>query len=204
MQGRRIRAVLFDLGNVLIPFSHDRMVKQVAACLGLDEAEIRAMLMEGGLLRAYEQGQISTEEMYRLITKGAPRVPALEALSRAASDIFWPNPQMEEVASSLVKKGLPVAIVSNTCPIHIAWIERRFPFFNEIPYKVLSYEVGVSKPALAIYETALQVVGTQPGEAVFFDDRPENVEGAMALGIRAYLYESPAQVVRVLSEHGVL
>ncbi len=202
--GPATRAVLFDLGNVLVSFSHDLMVRQVAACLGVSETEVRALFMEGGLLAAYERGRTTTEEMYEQIIQIARRRPSLEELIEAASNIFWPNPEMETIVTELLQRGVPLAVVSNTCPIHIDWITARYPFFRDIPHKVLSYEVGAAKPDRRMYERALSLVGTRPEETLFFDDTPANVIGAARLGIRAHRFESPAQARRILRQLGLL
>jgi putative hydrolase of the HAD superfamily len=48
--------------------------------------------------------------------------------------------------------------------------------------------VGHVKPEPAFYQLALERAGCAPHEAAFFDDLPEFVEAANALGIRGHLF----------------
>ena len=50
---------------------------------------------------------------------------------------------------------------------------------------IASCEIGAIKPAHQMYEAILALLGVAPGEAVFVDDLPANLEAARALGMRA-------------------
>ena len=52
-----------------------------------------------------------------------------------------------------------------------------------------SYEVGLRKPDPKIFKLTLERLAVPPSAAIFIDDRPDNVEGAKALGMQAILYE---------------
>ena len=68
---------------------------------------------------------------------------------------------------------------------------------------VLSYEVGARKPLLEIYKIAAEVAGVEPAKIFFVDDREDNVEGAIAAGFDAHVFQSPRQVQQLLIERGV-
>ena len=55
-----IRAVFFDMGNVLIHFSHARMCRQIAAVSGVDQDRVQEILFAGGLELSYESGELTT------------------------------------------------------------------------------------------------------------------------------------------------
>jgi putative hydrolase of the HAD superfamily len=72
---------------------------------------------------------------------------------------------------------------------------------------VTSAEVGVAKPGRAIFDSALRLAGTQPGDAVHVGDSLENdVAGARAAGIRPVLVARDGaapggvEAVRLLTE----
>ena len=56
---------------------------------------------------------------------------------------------------------------------------------------IASCEIGAIKPAHQMYEAALKALGAAPGEVVFVDDLPANLEAARALGMRAVRMERP-------------
>ncbi len=49
----------------------------------------------------------------------------------------------------------------------------------------MSSRLGLVKPDPAIFEHALAVLDAKPDEVTFVDDRPENVEAAARVGLRA-------------------
>jgi hypothetical protein len=60
------------------------------------------------------------------------------------------------------------------------------PFEAWFDAVVVSCEVGIVKPNPMIYQTCLSRLGGQPNDALFVDDRPENIEAAARLGIRTF------------------
>lgn len=56
---------------------------------------------------------------------------------------------------------------------------------------VASCEIGAIKPAHQMYEAMLKELDVAPGEAVFVDDLPANLEAARSLGMRAIRMERP-------------
>ena len=199
------RAVLFDLGNVLVQFSHTRMVRQVASCLGCSDEALKGLFFRDGLLWQYERGLIDTEALHRELCAWAGRQVPLDQLVRAASDIFWPNPPMESLALELLARDVPIVVVSNTCPIHVAWIEEHFPFFRKLARRVLSFEVGAAKPERTMFEAALRRLGDpSPSEVLYFDDTVEHVEAARKLGIQAHRYTDPEGARAIIRRAGLL
>jgi HAD superfamily hydrolase (TIGR01509 family) len=63
--------------------------------------------------------------------------------------------------------------------------------------------VGSLKPDSRIYEEAIRVSGKAPEALFFTDDREENIEAALQLGIRAHLFRSLSGLVQALREQGV-
>ncbi len=79
-----------------------------------------------------------------------------------------------------------------SCPIclcpFVKLCGRNPNFLGYFDHVTFSCEIGVLKPEPEIYEHALRGLGVAPAEAVFLDDRPENVEGARHLGLHAELF----------------
>ena len=84
------------------------------------------------------------------------------------------EPGMVEVLARARAAGLRTAVVSNTdattCPY-------------AVDAAVLSGEAGVRKPQIAAYLLAAHRLGVDPGECVFVDDAPGNVQAAVAVGM---------------------
>ncbi|MDQ1429140.1 MAG: putative hydrolase of the superfamily, partial [Acidimicrobiaceae bacterium] len=63
--------------------------------------------------------------------------------------------------------------------------------------RIFSCRLRAVKPEPAAFTAALAVLGCEPGEVVFFDDRQANVAAAAELGLRATLFTDPAQIDEV-------
>jgi putative hydrolase of the HAD superfamily len=81
-----------------------------------------------------------------------------------------------------------LVLLSNTNALHVAWLRPRLPLLQRFDAVLMSCEVGMVKPDPAFFQLALQRAGCAPGEAAFFDDLPEFVEAANALGIQGRLF----------------
>jgi len=198
-----IRALIFDMGNVLVYFSHERMCRQIGELVGRGGEDVRRDLMESGLFARYETGQITTAAVHAQTERifGMTIDPA--ALERAASDIFWRNESIEPVIDALAKLGLPLVLLSNTCDAHIRWIDGRFPVLRHFPRRVLSFEVGAAKPDPAIFAAAARVAGVPPADCFFTDDTPGHVAAARQLGFGAVVYRDTPQLVAELRSRAV-
>jgi putative hydrolase of the HAD superfamily len=198
-----IHALLFDMGNVLIHFSHERMYQQIGQLVGRGAVEVRHACEQAKWLARCDVRPVSDEEMASEVESlfGVKLDPA--ALWHALSDIFWPNRSIEPIVMRLASLGLPMVMVSNTCSAHIRWVTGRFSVLEFFPHKVLSYEVGASKPSSVIFAAASRAAGCSPAECLFIDDTAINVDAARQLGFDAVRYENSDMLVRSLQERGM-
>lgn len=92
-------------------------------------------------------------------------------------------------------RGLRVVIVTNTLSRgdEEVWDDwRRFGLDDAIDGVVSSHTVGWQKPHRRIFERALEIAGTAPGETVMVGDRLDtDIVGAKRLGMRAVLRRVP-------------
>ena len=98
---------------------------------------------------------------------------------------------------------MPAGALSNTDPIHVAHFEANYGFVRHFHSRVYSCRVGTSKPAAMIFHHALREVGAMPDEAVFVDDMHENVMAAASLGINAFHFTSPDDLLAEFSRLGL-
>jgi len=79
----------------------------------------------------------------------------------------------------------------------------RFSLRKYFQFFICSGYVHEMKPALEIYRTAFEVGGDLPGEALFIDDKSENVQAANEAGFIALQFLSPALLEEQLRSHGI-
>jgi putative hydrolase of the HAD superfamily len=90
--------------------------------------------------------------------------------------------------------GFRTAVLSNLPHDLGEHMRAHMSLLKEFDHHTFSYELRAAKPEPAIYEHCVKGLGVPASETVFIDDRPENVEGARAYGLRAILFESPRQL----------
>jgi FMN phosphatase YigB (HAD superfamily) len=198
-----IEALLFDLGKVIVDFDFERGMRQFAAKTPLSREEFERVIWDKAWIRRYERGEISTEEYHRHLCENGKLGMAIEEFREAWSGVFLPELILPELLLMNLKQRYPLILVSNTNEAHAAFIAKQYTVFDHFGHRILSHEVGSLKPDSGIYEEAIRVSGKAPEALFFTDDREENIEAALQLGIRAHLFRSVSGLVDALGEHGV-
>lgn len=127
-----------------------------------------------------------------------------DALTDMRAD-FWnaycggPNTPLLDFARSLTGK-VGLAILSNSSDGSRREEERRFRFSTTFDPICYSHEVGANKPDPRAFLAALTAMETTPGEVVSIDNREDNVEAAVNMGMQGVLHRNNAQT---LAEIGV-
>lgn len=210
-----IQMIYFDLGNVLVSFSHERMCQQMASVAGVPLDVVRTAVFGGDEGHAaqvrYETGDIDTDGYFEYFCRATRTQPDRGELERAFCDIFVPIDATLRLAQRLAAAGHRLGILSNTNSLQWRWCtDGRYPLLARAGQAgavfgsaVLSFEVHAMKPDRAIYEIAAERAGASPCEVFFVDDRVENVVGAKAAGIDAVLFTDAEQLAADLRQRGV-
>ena len=198
-----MRTLIFDLGNVLVYFSHERMFRQIGDLVHRSGDEVQRLLMDSDLLARYECGAITTHDLHQTIEQILQQPIHFESLVLAASDIFWRNQSIEPVIDRLAAQGYPLVLLSNTCKSHVQWLDGRVPVLRHFRRRVLSFEVGARKPEPVIFEAAACVAGVPPKNCFFTDDTPGHVEAARQFDFDAVAYRDTSELVAELGFRGI-
>ncbi len=181
-----IRAIIFDIGNVLLKFDFNIAIRKLAPlCNVTPNQKLLAPIEE--IKTAYESGQIGREEFLDKAIALLGYRGSRESFVAAWEDIFEENTPMIELVEQLHER-YPLYLLSNTSDIHMDYILGKYPAFQRFRDAVYSYKVKCFKPDRAIYEVAIRQFGINPAETVFIDDLPANVESARTLGFHAIAY----------------
>ena len=198
-----IRTVIFDMGNVLINFSHEKACKQIAALAGRPADDVFKVLFASGLEMQYEAGQISRATLLQELDAGLGCKLDAGKVIAAACDIFWAKPDMEILAAGIKKSGYRMVLLSNVNEDHFDYIKSHYEFPKLFDDLVLSYQVGACKPDERIYQHAITVARCAAHECVFIDDVQENIDAAHHQGMRGITYKGTAELIKSLDSLGV-
>jgi putative hydrolase of the HAD superfamily len=90
--------------------------------------------------------------------------------------------------------GVKTAILSNMGEAVRRAIEQKCAWVHALDVRVWSHDLHCTKPDPQIYDAVLAELGINPGQALFLDDREENVEAARRCGINALVYSGMEQL----------
>lgn len=197
------KAIVFDLGNVLVMISQSRIFEYWSRVTGQRFEDIMAIknrIGDGEEIRL-EIGQITPAEFRRNVTAKIGLQISDSEFDQGWNNIFVGiNSGIERVLMQL-KPNYRLIGLSNTNSIHVAKWEREYPqlleYFEKFFY---SHQIGHRKPEPKAFQIILEFLKLPPSAIVFIDDNPMNVEGARRLGITGILMQSVAQLVRDLNE----
>ena len=178
-----IRSVVFDMGRVLVHFSHDRMFEAMGQICGSTGQQIRDWLWDSGLQQRFERGELDAQAGREELERRAGCAIDQDALMHAASDIFTLNEPLLPLIDRLKEAGYRLVVLYNTCPPHVEWITRHRDVLERFDACVFSFEVPAMKPEPEIYRVAVAESGCEAEECFFVDDLAENVEAARREGM---------------------
>lgn len=197
-----MKALIFDIGNVLLRFDFGLALRKLADH-STPAAEAIVELIEP-VKAAYEGGRMTRAD-FQAEVRAIIRFSGTDADFIAAwEDIFTENTPMVALVRQLHGR-LPLYLLSNTSDIHVDFIFRQFPFFKLFDDAVYSYLVRASKPEPEIYEIARRQFNVTPEETLFIDDLLPNIQAAREAGFHAHHYhhDRHAEFLLELKELGV-
>lgn len=183
-----IKTCFFDMGNVLVYFSHEKMCQNIAELCGWSHAQTKTFLLDEGRQWKIERGEITEEEFHEEFCRATGRRLEFDKLRHAAANIFWLNESIIPVLQELKSAGKRLVLLSNTSITHLQFIERNFNVLELMDDRVTSFEAGALKPDSKIFEVALSKAECEPEECFYTDDIDAYIQKAATYGINARLY----------------
>ena len=200
--------LLFDLGNVIVRVSHAEM----ARALGEGAGDTRfhdphftvtvAFDDTTGLTVAYDEGRLSTSAFYQAVTERLQLSIDEKEFARRWNSGFHENHAVSSLISRLHRQ-YRLFLLSNTNELHYLHLQRQLPVLSLMEQTLLSYQLGMRKPARALYEKVIALAGVPPDRIIYIDDIPAYVEAARDVGIRAIRFESASRLIEDLRNEGV-
>jgi putative hydrolase of the HAD superfamily len=197
-----IKAVVFDYGQVIsFPRQDVKLMNCLAERIGVEREKIESCFWS--LRDEYDRGTVTAIEYYKAIfSRLGVSMDDKSIDEMILMDLdSWRNinPGTVSLMEDVKKAGYILGILSNMPHDFLALARKSIPVLSLPHVSLFSCDVNLIKPEEAIYRKLLSLLGFEGGEVVFFDDKIENIKGARALGIEAFLWENPESARRVLS-----
>jgi putative hydrolase of the HAD superfamily len=205
MTAPKIRAIIFDIGRVLIRVDVGRAMKELGSGLPLSPAELWSAIEKDPRWQDWQEGRISARDWHLHLTRRLGVTLTFDQFTRAWNQVLDPTPIHEVPLFERLSKKHRLALLSNTDPIHVAHMESAYDFFRYFPTaaRIYSNAHGASKPNPVLYAAALKACKAKAGEAVYIDDIEAYVETARRLGMFGIHYQGPESLRAELMALGV-
>jgi HAD superfamily hydrolase (TIGR01509 family) len=184
-----IKAVIFDIGGVLLTHGEWDYRRDAARAIGLEALPDRYQTD----MERLQRGEIDEEALWAQIA-GGPVDGA--RLDDAWSAHYRPVAPMVALAAELRSLGIRTALLSNTQPTHVRVMRRTMAFIGEFDPVVMSCEAGVRKPEPRAFAYVLGRLGLPAAEVAFVDDIEPYVAAGRAAGLQAIQHTGNAAVTR--------
>jgi putative hydrolase of the HAD superfamily len=198
-----LETLVFDMGNVLVHFSHEKMCAQIGALCGWSPPEARTRLLDSGWQAAFERGLKPPAQIHCELEAELGRPIDLAALRHAASDIFVLNTPIVPILDQLIARGHRLVLLSNTSLWHFEIIRKTFSVLERFDDFVLSCDVQAMKPEPAIFEAVVAKLQCPPRRAFYTEDLAAYVAAGRTHGLHAEIFTDVPALVRHLTARGV-
>ena len=194
--------IILDMGNVLLEWNQDKILKAVAKTeknyLILDKA-----IFQSGLWERLDLGTLTREEL-------VDEVLSLlgDCYQKKVEEVIWNWPTYidiyREVFPLLVRlkeNGHRIFVLSNTSPVFYELLKDQLaPLEKILDGFILSCDIKAIKPDRKMFEEILRKYELSPDNCIFLDDVKENTNMAESLGIKAYQVKQRSDVVDILKK----
>jgi FMN phosphatase YigB (HAD superfamily) len=198
------KAILFDLGRVLIHFDFKRGYRALEGLCPYAAEEIPRRLAGTGLVERFETGLVEprdfVDQMCRILDLKVDYEQFRGIWSSIFTDILIPESMLEGLG-----RRYRLVLVSNTNALHFEMIRETYGhLLRHFDHLVLSYEVRAMKPLPEIFQVAVERAGCRPEECFYTDDIAAYVEAARRMGIDAVAFESRVQLEGEMRGRGIV
>ena len=202
---KTVKAILFDLGNVLVRFDPKIAEKAYGAYGKIWEGSFVNYLMDSDICNSYMEGKLTSSQFYSRTCRYLKIKIKYGEFYDIWNSIFFSDPDMEKLVSDTKKKypEIKLALLSNTNEEHYKFLEKEYKILEFLDFYVVSHEVGKIKPHPDMFKEALRLTGTFPKETFYTDDREDLIESARTMGIRAYQFTGHQRLREQLDKSGI-
>lgn len=203
-----IKAIIFDMGGVLVDLDIEDCKKVFKETLGYDDIDqIIDACHQKGIYGDLEEGTLSAEEFRSIVLAGSRPGSTPEMVDEAMSHILVGiQPYKVQMLKKLAQE-YDLYMLSNNNAICLPYSRAMFaeagiPLEDIFKQCFFSFEMKALKPSAAFYKAVVEQIGLPAEEMFFIDDSQRNVDGSIAAGLPAVYYEPGTDLEALIS--GVL
>jgi len=200
----RYRALIFDIGGVIVPLHIGRAAERMAALCGIRGDEVRARLMESTITGQYERGEMTSEEFYGAMCALLEKPIGWDEFRQVWGSIFDVETLIPVAFFEQMRRRFRMVLLSNTNALHATRLWAECEAMKHFDQAVLSFEVGFMKPDARIFEEAVRRAECAAEECFYADDIDRYVAAARQCGIDAVRFTGYGALQEAMNERGIL
>ena len=203
---KEIKAVIFDLGNVLIGFDHTIAVKKILKHTPKKSRDIYDLFFDSDITQEFEKGKTGTLEFFQQVQTVLELKISYGEFLPIWNEIFFSKPESENFVGSL-NSGIKLALLSNINQLHYEYIREEFSSTIGLfePDKIIpSFRTGFIKPDKEIYDLALKALDVPRESVVYVDDRLDLIEAALSYGIKSIQFKTTQELQQEFQDLGII
>lgn len=207
MDFKKIKNIVFDLGDVIINIDPPRTYQAFADLKGISLEKAYEIVDGNAFFDKYDKGYFSDQEFVQYVKEKLEISNSDQEIIAAWNALLLDMPKERIERIQELNKNYTIYLLSNTCSLHIKEV-------NKIMYKssgvenlkdlfktaYFSFDLGLRKPDKTIYTTVLDDAKIKAEETLFLDDNLQNIESAQSLGIHCIHVQKPITMLDYLKD----
>jgi glucose-1-phosphatase len=202
--GTSLRAIIFDIGRVIVRVDYDRALRLLSSSASRSGKEVWQLISSDPRMLDFQEGRLTPQEWHEHLNQLLNMNLSYEEFYNSWTSALDPQPIIPDGVFAELVGRYHMALLSNTDPIHVAYMESTFSFMRFFPSRIYSCAVGKSKPDPAIYRFALDAVQTPPADTLYIDDVAAYVEAGRKIGLQTILFRDLDSLLKDLRALGAL
>ncbi len=190
-----IKAIIFDLGGVLLRTADFAPRERLASRLGMSRHALENFIFGGESGDKAQKGEISVQTHWENLRSQLNYSPQE---FKNLVDEFFANDVLDTSLLDYVgklHKSYKTGLLSNAFGDLRQIISERWHFEDAFNDMVISAEVGLVKPDARIFQLALERLGVEARQSIFVDDMLRNIQGGEKVGLKAIRFQNPQQML---------
>ena len=194
-----VKAILFDLGGVLINLDYQKTVQSFKT-LGIGNFnELFSQAQQSHLFDDYETGKISSFHFINRVLDLMPQGSNPNQVVHAWNDMILDFPLHRLEMLERLSANYPIFLLSNTNDLHMEKVRRELKkssdksleeYFSKV---FLSQQIGLRKPTKEVFNFVAQEMGYSSENILFIDDSFQHIESAKSLGFQTIHLTQPLE-----------
>jgi len=202
---QKISLALFDMHDVLCRYDRKKRLEDLSTLSGKPADEIYAAIWESGFEGEADAGKLDAAAYLAGFGERLGYPITLQEWLANRSQATIPMPEVLAILAE-VKRQTKVAVLTNNHTLVREHLDMLFPELFALcgAESYVSAQFGAAKPDPEVYLRCVAAAGAVPGETLFIDDSPKNVDGALAAGLAGLVFTDAAGLRAALQAYGLI